>query len=370
MRTLTACLSFSVAAVAATAFCSAGCADIDRLPPIDLDSQIAPVPDDFGHEADLDSRYQDVLLPMWNAPGLYGWFSGAAGVGINYRVFRAADEKGVLVLLTGRTEPIIKYVEVIADLVGQGYSVYAMDLRGQGWSGRMLDNPQIGYVEFFGDYVADVHTFVEQIVEPDTHPHLFALAHSMGAAVLALYLYQHPEVFEAVVLSSPMFGLNTDPFPEAVAGDIALTGCGWGDGRSYALGQGDNLNQEKFDNPDQIYEHSQARWNLKMRVVDENPEVRMGGVSYRWLCEAMTADAHLRAVGRESRTRTLLLQAGIEKVALPEEQTNYCAAAAACQGLRLDGAYHELLMETDAIRNQALTKAVRFLDHFAQGGTP
>ncbi|MBN2360837.1 MAG: alpha/beta fold hydrolase [Deltaproteobacteria bacterium] len=364
--------SMLAAAAAFAALASAGCAGAEKLAPIDLDSQTSPVPDDFGREAQLEQRYQDVLLPEWESPGLSGWFSGVAGVGISYWVFRSAAEKGAVVLVNGRAEASLKYVEVIHDLVGQGYSVYALDHRGQGASGRMIEsNPQIGYVEFFNDYVADLHTFVEQVVRSDPHPHLFALSHSLGGAILPLYLHKHPDVFEAVVLASPMIAPNTGAFPEFAATDIALAGCGWGEGRSYVPGHGDFNAAAEFDDPGQNVSHSRARWELKMRQLIDHPELRLGGASYRWLCEALTTAARLRALGQESQTRTLLLQAGDEQVVLTKDQDNYCDAAAACQKIGFEGAFHELLMESDATRNRALTMVVRYFDHFAlDGGTP
>ena len=39
------------------------------------------------------------------------------------------------------------------------------DHRGQGLSGRMLDNPQPGYVESFDDYVQDFKQFYDELFE-------------------------------------------------------------------------------------------------------------------------------------------------------------------------------------------------------------
>src|ERR1700742_224111 len=65
--------------------------------------------------------------------------------------------RGVCVLLTGQTEFIEKYFEVIDELRGRGFAVAALDWRGQGGSGRLVpDNPLKGHIQDFADYDADL----------------------------------------------------------------------------------------------------------------------------------------------------------------------------------------------------------------------
>src|SRR6202008_2003521 len=78
---------------------------------------------------------------------------------------------------------------------------------GQGGSERALRNPRKGYVRDFAKYDIDLDTFIKEIVLPDCPPPGFALAHSMGAAIVIRADHRGRLCFERVVLSPPMVNL-------------------------------------------------------------------------------------------------------------------------------------------------------------------
>ena len=127
-----------------------------------------------------------------------------------------ADGRGTVCVFTGRGECIEKYFETVRDLRQRGYAVAVIDWRGQGHSSRRLRNPLKGHVQNFSEYQIDVAAFVKQVVLPDCPPPYFALAHSMGGAVMLRVAHAGIEVFERFVLCAPMIDL---PRPRAVAAD-------------------------------------------------------------------------------------------------------------------------------------------------------
>ena len=118
-----------------------------------------------------------------------------------------AGRKGTVCVFTGRSEQIEKYFETVRDLRDRGFAVAMIDWRGQGHSSRRLRDPRKGYVRDFSDFEIDVETFVQQVVLPDCPPPYFALAHSMGGAVMLRVAHAGKRWFDRMVLSAPMIDL-------------------------------------------------------------------------------------------------------------------------------------------------------------------
>ncbi len=93
------------------------------------------------------------------------------------------------------------------DLRDRGFAVAMFDWRGQGHSSRRLRDPRRGYVRRFSDYEIDIETFVQQVMLPDCPPPFFALAHSMGGAVLLRVAYAGKRWFDRMVMTAPMIDL-------------------------------------------------------------------------------------------------------------------------------------------------------------------
>src|SRR6201987_950397 len=118
-----------------------------------------------------------------------------------------AGRKGTVCVFTGRGEAIEKYFETVRDLRDRGFAVATFDWRGRGHSSRRLRDPRKGFVRRFSDYEIDVETFVQQVMLPDCPPPFFALAHSMGGAVLLRVAYAGKRWFDRMVLTAPMIDL-------------------------------------------------------------------------------------------------------------------------------------------------------------------
>jgi lysophospholipase len=328
-----------------------------RSVPLDFDA--LPGPKVFSAETTLADRWKGPLKASHDA-GQKGTFKGVGDLDLAYLIHRVATPKAAVVLITGRTEPLRKYAELIDDLNRAGYSTYALDHRGQGASGRMLPNPQKGYVASFDDYVTDLHTFVTTVVKRDTTAKVFLIAHSMGGAVAMLTVDAYPDDFAAVVTTSPMLEIDTGAFPAVIASTLGAAACGASDGTAYAIGSGDFI--EEVDLSKSTVTKSQARFDWKRQLFGDSPELRLGGVTWRWLCESLTASSNAEQLGRFSSTPTLILQAGQDSVVRPGGQNRYCAAAPRCQLTRLEQARHESYAEVDDVRNVAVERTLKFLE--------
>jgi lysophospholipase len=139
-----------------------------------------------------------------------------------------ASGKGTVCVFTGRGEFIEKYLETARDLRRRGFAVAVMDWRGQGRSSRQLPDPRKGHVASFSDFEIDVETFMQRVVLPDCPPPYFALAHSMGGAVLLRVAHSGRRWFERMVLAAPLIGLPTRAPRCCCASDAGAAPRGFG----------------------------------------------------------------------------------------------------------------------------------------------
>ena len=202
-----------------------------------------------------------------------------------------AGRKGTVCVFTGRSEQIEKYFETVRDLRDRGFAVAMIDWRGQGHSSRRLRDPRKGYVRDFSDYEVDVETFVQQVVLPDCPPPHFALAHSMGGAVMLRVAHAGKRWFDRMVLSAPMIDLpgHRTSFPtRALLRLLRLAGQG---GR-YIPGGGDALTgAESFvNNP---FTSDPVRYARNAAILEEDPTLGIGSPTVAWADTAFTGDARL-----------------------------------------------------------------------------
>ncbi len=314
-------------------------------------------------EMDYANQYAVKVRPFYES-GIFDEFTGKGGVPIRYAAFEQANEKGALIILHGKSESYIKYAELVYDLQDLGLSCYLMDFRGFGFSGRMLgDDPQKVYVGRFDDYVDDLKTFMDTVVAAKPHAKIFLLAHSMGGCIAARFLEKYDGSVDAAVLNAPMLLIDTGSFPPAIAYAIASLATVLGSGPQYALGQGPRDGDPYFF--EATTTHSYERWSKwEEDLIPNNTEIRSGGATYGWLKRSMEAGFFSRLEAARVTAPVLLLQADEDTFVRPEGQDIFCGRAADCTSVFVSGSRHEILMETDAIRNLALDTIRSFFGKF------
>jgi lysophospholipase len=268
-----------------------------------------------------------------------------------------------IVILTGRSEPWLKYGEVFYDLYQKGYSIYSYDHRGQGLSPHLSSvNPEIGHVEYAHSYIEDMNTFMMDVVLPSrkANEDLFLLAHSMGGAIAAGYLSEFDVPFKKAVLNCPMLAINTAPYKEFIARTIVTSATLIGLGEHYGSGQSDyNLNEPFSQN---TTTSSPNRWAMENEVYRENPSTIMGGASNRWIMEDITLSHTVRNEMSNVTIPFLMFQAQNDQIVKPNGEEIGCTnAGKLCTLIVMPDSQHEVLQERDEIRDLAFSKILDFL---------
>lgn len=310
-------------------------------------------------EDDLVSIYETAIQPFWDNSVKQGKFVGMGRVEIAYAYILHSDAIGCVIISSGRIESLLKYKELVYDLYQNGYSVFIHDHRGQGLTGRMLDNPQIGYVASFSDYVSDFKQFIDQVVSKNSLHKPNLLCHSMGGAIGALMVLRYPDLFEKVAFSAPMFGIRP-ALPNWFSKLLLALHAKLNGENSYFFGQG-HYDWQPFDVNELT--HSETRYQIFRQEYQAAPEVQLGGVSGHWLKMAAEAMNEIEQNVHAFAIPALVIQAGADQIVDNKRQSRVVAKMAHSQLKVIDGSKHELLEERDEFRIPCL---MAILDFFKQ----
>ncbi len=259
--------------------------------------------------------------------------------------------KGTVVLLQGRAEFIEKYFETVRDLQGRGFAVVTFDWRGQGLSGRRFTNRNKGYVRNFSDYAIDLETIMETVVLPDCPPPIFALGHSMGAAVAIHACHSGHRWFDRMVLSAPLIALPLGRLDGMAA--LLLRGVRFvGGGSASVTARAPSVGTDDFIA--NILTSDPVRFTRNAAVLEAEPALKLGAPTIAWVDAALAqmrkfADPVYVAAIRQP---ILMVAAGGDKVVSTPAIEAFGTRLAAGRHLMIAGARHELLQEQDRYRAQ------------------
>lgn len=271
----------------------------------------------------------------------------------------------VVVCLPGLSEPIEKYFETARELNKRNLAVWIIDWMGQGGSGRYLSNPHKRHSTGFDEDIEDLHYLVlEYIKHSSVHPDkgripMAMLAHSMGGNIGLRFMEKYDNFFECAGLSAPMLGINEkslrglpQPLLTSLAGMFSLFA-----GTSYAFGQSDWKEDSRVTAPGQsIFSNDPARDSLYMQWTKTNPDLQIGGVTFRWLYEALSSCAKARRALTEIKRPILFALAGQEEIVDNKAIRSAQKKQPGSILLEFDNAKHEILMEKDEVRSMFLEK--------------
>ena len=308
-------------------------------------------------EAAYARQMEETVSPALNAVREDGTFRGCDGNPLCYHVFRAENPVGNLVLLHGFTESTEKYEELSWYFLRSGLSVYLYDQRGHAKSYRAVEDKTLTHVERFEEYVRDVDCFLQQVVPSDLPLYLFS--HSMGGGVAALYLEEHPDVFQKAVLSSPMIAPSTGSYPAFVGRAICRLMILFGQAKKRIFLSSEYPGQESFADSCGNSEVRFARYEAFRRT---HPDYQNFSPTYRWTLESLKVRKKILKKGRPEgiRTEVLLLSAGLDNMVRNDAQEAFAARVPACRLQPFPDAKHEIFVSTDDIMESFVPAVLSF----------
>jgi lysophospholipase len=282
-----------------------------------------------------------------------GSVTTADGVALRYARWQPlAPRLGTVCVFPGRTEKIEKYFETVTDLRRRGFGVAVLDWRGQGGSQRLLRDPMKGHVPDFADHQLDLQAFVRDVMMPDCPPPYFALAHSMGAAVLLDTARLGRRWFERMVLVAPMLEIALLTHEKAARRTSRLL-CALGLGGFYVpAGASQHATNKPFEG--NKLSSDRERYERNLAISREHPELDVGAPTIGWVKAAFDLMDRLAdpVTARAIRQPLLMIAAGADQVVSTSAIEHLGTRLIAGAHLVVPGARHELLQERDVYREQ------------------
>lgn len=272
------------------------------------------------------------------------WLEGRGGVKVRVLTAPARGRaRGSVIVAPGRTEFIEKYFEVIRELQARGFAVFCIDWRGQGLSGREVDNGLKGHFVSFDDPVNDLSTALKLLANQLPRPHI-GLAHSMGGAILLRALQTRRIDLDAAAFTAPMWGLpGLKDFQKKYARFMVSLGLGG----TFAPSVEKKWKRENFKrNP---VTNDKERHTRCQGLISEEPRLALAGPTIGWVAAAADTIEGFQQPGALAHVRIpiLVATAADEQLVDNASHDEVIHTLPDATHITIAGAKHEILMERD-----------------------
>lgn len=294
------------------------------------------------------AAHGDMVLVPGNPPPAGAeiiWYQGEGGIRLRmlYAPAGATTPRALAIVCPGRTESIEKYFEVQRDLQARGFAIACFDWPGQGLSDRPLKNPIRGHVTNFATYVDGLVRGLAAIADRAPKERI-VVAHSMGSAIALEAMRTGAIALRLAAFSAPMWGIPVPPPLQLYA--RAANAMGFG-----TFPAQPESKDEKFEgNP---FTHDFERWGLYRRLVTAEPRLALGQPTIGWVVAALDVCAGFFRPGALDGLKAmpmLVATATEDAIVDPTAGARLAALLPAARHLPVQGAAHEIFMETDERR--------------------
>jgi lysophospholipase len=274
--------------------------------------------------------------------------------------------RGSLLFMPGRGDAYEKYLETLGYWAAQGWHVTAADWRGQAGSGRLGSDEVTGHIDDFAIWVADLAALWAKWRTETPGPRVL-IGHSMGGHLVLRALAEGRVDPAAAVLSAPMLDFTGPRLPVWLLHGAAWAMARVGNRRRPAWKWSEKPGQVPAGR-DALLTHDAARYADELWWRQNRPELVMGPGSWGWTERAYASMRSLMRPGVLEAVAAPVLLLGADRDRLVSFRAiERAAQRLPCGELLRFGAeaHHELLRETDAVRDRALAGIAEFLDRTA-----
>lgn len=273
---------------------------------------------------------------------------------------------GSVLFLPGRGDAYEKYLESLDYWAGQGWRVTALDWRGQAGSGRLGRDAVTGHIEDFSRWTDDLAAFWAEWKAQTPAPHML-IGHSMGGHLVLRAVVEKQVDPDALVLVAPMLGFAAKILPPAWLRLIARIMVRIGDRRRPAWRWSERPGEVPADR-NLLLTHDAERYADELWWRKHRPELVMGPGSWGWIERAYASMQCLAEPGvmEQVTVPVLILETSADRLVGRQAILNACDRLPQCEMVQFgDEARHEILRESDEVRDRALAAIDEFLSRAA-----
>lgn len=279
--------------------------------------------------------------------------------------FRKPNPKGVVLISHGFTENEEKYKEVIYRFLDINYNVYFMEHCGHGRSYRLVEDLSLVHVDKYQRYVEDFLYFAHYAKKENSKLPMYLFGHSMGGGIAAAVVTAEPNLFQKVILSSPMIRPYVKGVPWHEVRSMIRSACLAGKAKEYVMGYGPYTGPKPLSRTSSMREDQNDYYQ---EVKANEPLFQTNGASYGWM---RAADKLNRYIKKEAPGRiqipVLLFQAEYEHLVSNKAQFQFILKLRKegnhkAKLVRVPKCKHEIFNSTKRTREAYWRMIFRFLD--------
>ena len=275
-----------------------------------------------------------------------------------------SSSKGTIFLQSGRTEFIEKYYEVISEFIDRGYAVAMMDWRGQGLSSRVSKNIRIGHIDNFKTFDDDFIKIVEECFKTRCPSPFIGFGHSMGGCLLASYFISEKNLLEKCILCAPMVSVRDNATSRRIVKLLGLLdniGYGSFPMQKPSWDSEDGWIEEPFE--DNALTTDRERFERSFKFLKKCPELGVKGITVGWLKHALNRTNQFKKIQWNiAIKRPLLLLDATEDKLVNSHLNKELLGQSDLVEIKSLKSQHEIMMETDEIRDEAWKSIDNFLN--------
>lgn len=265
------------------------------------------------------------------------------------------QQRQLVVLVNGRAENLLKWTELAYDFFLSGYDVLLFDHRGQGYSQRLLQDPDKGHLDEFRFYTDDMAKIIEHATALYDYKAQYIVAHSLGALISSYYLANYDHHIKRAVLSAPFFGA---PLKSPIRDQLVLAAMNlFGQGSRYVFGK---TSYKPADLDNNELSHCKTRMKWMNRVNRKFPELHLGGPTFRWVHLCLNAIKGLPKILPRIEIPVLIFQSERDRIVSNKNLEKLTTLLPKGEMDVIAHAKHEILFERDVIREQAIKRILAF----------